>query len=145
MIGDLFGPNRYQVPHGFSQCIAGPFSIAIPPLIGLFLDNQQAMTGTASCHARNFHRFMHFAFTFSTHCPLMIQLNPALTDFMGPTNLICYRRNSVIVKIRKIKENRYKGPKISICYRRNSVKSGVLLCLINLFIFSLVEIVTTES
>ena len=25
-----------------------------------------------------------------------IQLNPAPTDFKGPTNFICYRRNSVI-------------------------------------------------
>ena len=31
-----------------------------------------------------------------------VQRNPALTDFRGPTNFICNRRNSVLANYRKL-------------------------------------------
>ena len=40
-----------------------------------------------------------------------LQLNPALTDFRGPTNFICYRRNSVRANI-WVKRKWIQGTKI---------------------------------
>ena len=34
----------------------------------------------------------------------ILQLNPALTDFRGPTNFICCRQNSVIANIRSTRK-----------------------------------------
>ena len=48
-----------------------------------------------------------------------IQLNPALTDFRGPINYICYRWNSIIGNI----ENKRKWVEGIKCYRWNLVKS----------------------
>ena len=42
-----------------------------------------------------------------------IQLNPALTDFKGPTNFICYKRNSVIANVRN-KKKTIEGTFVSI-------------------------------
>ena len=51
---------------------------------------------------------------------LWLPLKPALTDFRGLTNLICYRRNSVIANMRN---KRKLGLTIIMWKRRNSVKS----------------------
>ena len=52
-----------------------------------------------------------------------IQLNPTLTDFLGPIMLFCYRWTSVIANKGSKKVN-LKGPWICVCYRRNSVGGG---------------------
>ena len=79
VIGDLFGPSRYQVPHGFSQCIAGPIAIAVPPLVGMYLDHRQAITGNYPCN--------HFNLTLRevfSHATLFKSLNRLVRLLVNP-------------------------------------------------------------
>ena len=52
-----------------------------------------------------------------------IQLNPALTDFIGPTIFICYRRISVIANIEN-KEKLIRGPRNPLHYMQISIHGG---------------------
>ena len=51
---------------------------------------------------------------------LKLQLTPTLTDFKGPTILICYRQISAIANV-EIKDKLFKGLKNIFSYRQISI------------------------